>query len=101
MIDALNTATTGLLRAEKRATELAADILQTASSSVAHAQDKSTSEAQPKKQAALNSDSSPELVSQIVELKANQRQFEANAAVFTRLDETQDFLMGTLFDEKS
>jgi gas vesicle protein len=101
MIDALNTATTGLLKAEKRANELATSIVQSASSSINQNAENSAYAPQAQKQSALSSNSSPELINQIVELKATQRQFDANASVFSSVDESQDLLMGTLFDEKT
>ena len=114
MITALDTAKQGLLQAERRATDIAKDILKTTreAASFSASEDDSLTDA-PRNAAnttietqadnsspgtTVNNNSHPgfgNLIQQFSDLRAEQRAFEANAKVFKAADES----LGTLLDD--
>ena len=105
MIKALDTATQGLLQAERRATDIARDILKNTSEAAAFNLDSDANTTQntatqqennaPTNASAVsNPGFEGNLVQQFADLRAEHRAFEANAKVFTEVDET----LGTLLD---
>lgn len=109
MIKALNIASQGLQQAEKRATDLAAEILKSTSDTTSFKIDESASTdnastpLQTGGSAPLGAPSGPgfsDLLQQMVDLKAEEQAFKANATVFKRLDEAYDEGLGSLLDEK-
>jgi len=119
--DALNIAANGLLRAERRATDIAGRIV---SGGAAPSADRADTGADAGSIAAtfpgtvdagLASDSgaqaantplniaplSDTLVRDIVDLVATEQVFAANANAFRRIDDTLDSLIGTQVDEES
>ncbi len=107
MIKALNTATQGILQSERRATDIAKDILASTSESASF----SSFEAQASK--TLPSDTAPatsgpsttaftgpgfgSLIQQLADLRAEETTFKANVAAFKKIDET----LGSLLDDES
>ncbi len=114
MIKALDSATMGLLKAQKRASELATDILKTTTSqqpeaatgrqntsrnAVGASIDDSGSALtgiQPHSTAQTNS-----LIQQISEFKLAEIQFRASATAFSRIADTSEVSLGLLVDKKS
>lgn len=117
MIKALNIASQGMLQAEKRATDIAREILK--SSSEAATFSRELESATPDAQTATDSTTfdpafgtkpatlraTPpstqgpgysDLLQQMVDLKAEEHSFKANAKAFKRIDET----LGSLLDDK-
>lgn len=107
MVDALSSAANGLLNAQRRATDLAVEILKTTSDQSSFQEETATAATdQGTENQQENPDtSSPEqdrpLVQQIVDLKSAETQFKASAAAFSRVAESQDQLLGSLFDDES
>lgn len=114
MIEALDTAKQGLLQAERRATDIAIDILKTASKpasfdtssntdltgiskNIAPATSKTqTGDNNPDAAVRINNPSGfGYLIQQFADLRAEQRAFEANAKAFKAADES----LGTLIDD--
>lgn len=103
MIKALNIASQGLQQAERRATSLASEILEDTSKAFSITEDPSGAAAQ-NSSTPLNTPSGPgysDILQKMVDLKAEQRAFQANATVFKRLDDAQDDALGAIFDDKS
>lgn len=107
MVDALSSAANGLLNAQRRATDLAVEILKTTSDQSSFQEETAAASAEQdidnKQEIA---DSTPPgqgrpLAQQIVDLKSAETQFKASAAAFTRVAESQDQLLGSLFDDES
>jgi len=104
MIKALNIATQGLLQAERRATDIAKEILD-ASGKAASSFNVDT-EAGTKATTASNAaetgapvTSDPgygNLIQQFADLRAEEHAFKASATAFKKIDET----LGTLLDDK-
>jgi len=107
MIDALNTASQGLLQAERRATDVAREIIkstsETASFSVEDApfpaQDNGA-DATGARVSAPTGTGFSDLLQQMVDLKSETNAFKANASAFKSLDETYDEAVGTLLDDE-
>lgn len=107
MIKALNIAAQGLMKSESRATDLASEILKkTSEASSSFSLDDGA--AQSQNTAALSSPkTSPsgagysDVLQNMVDLKAEEHAFRANATVFKRLDEAYDEALGSFFDEDS
>ena len=114
MIKALETATQGLLQAERRATDIAKDILKTTSEAASFSTEEGNNALPPSDAAANNipnnsaGNSGPstaastinqsgfgDLIQQFADLRAEQHAFEANAKVFKAADES----LGTLIDD--
>lgn len=110
MIKALNIAAVGMIKAQKRATELAADIVETTTRQVSDATTPSPSGTAGSSSAgngdtpANNLDrqslQSNSLIQQIVDFKATEIQFRASATAFKRIADTAEETLGTLFDKK-
>ncbi|MFC4347020.1 hypothetical protein ACFO5Q_04110 [Kordiimonas lipolytica] len=106
MIKALNIAAQGLMKSESRATDLASEILKKTSEASSFSLDDGA--AQSQNTAALSSPkTSPsgagysDVLQNMVDLKAEEHAFRANATVFKRLDEAYDEALGSFFDEDS
>lgn len=107
MVDALSSAANGLLNAQRRATDLAVEILKTTSeqsgfqeeTEAANAQQES--ENQQENTPPAQQEQGRPLAQQIVDLKSAETQFRASAEAFTRAAESQDQLLGSLFDDES
>ncbi len=114
MIKALETATQGLLKAERRATDIAKDILKTTSETASFSAAENDDPASTPRNTAndisptqagdnrpsttANNSSHPgfgNLIQQFADLRAEQRAFEANAKVFKAADDS----LGTLLDD--
>lgn len=109
MIKGLNIASQGMQQAERRATDLAAEILKTTSQAASFkledADPQTATSKQPQGSSAppVGAPSGPgfsDLLQQMVDLKAEEQAFRANATVFKRLDETFDEGLGSLLDEE-
>lgn len=113
MIEALNTATNGLLRAERRATDLAVEIVDTVSKQIPSSdllQDElapdqdNPFEEQPRELnqqgGSLLSGDNRTLVQQVAEFKGAALQVQANASVFSSLAKLQEESLGTLVNEE-
>lgn len=108
MIKALNTAQSGLLQAERRATEIARDILNTTSAAASSFSDavenspstntnsQNTEPAQTGNNASLSGPSFGSLIQQFADLRAEEQSFAANAKAFQAIDET----LGSLLDDE-
>ncbi|WP_417450831.1 hypothetical protein [Kordiimonas sp.] len=107
MIKALNTATTGMLQAERRATDIARDILKSSAEAASFTLDVTEGIADkappipatggtPLAQSTSNTPGYSELLQQMVDLKAEEQSFKANAKAFQRIDET----LGSLLDDE-
>lgn len=103
MIDALNTAAGGMLKAERRATDIAQEILKATGEAASFTlDDDSTSPAAspaagaPVSAAPKSGVGYSDLLQQMVDLKAEEHAFKANAKAFKRIDET----LGSLLDDK-
>lgn len=111
MIKALNTAAQGLLQAERRATDVAHDILKSASEGASFSIDEGTdpqnipSDAAQETKAALitgPSSTAPSggdfgsLIQQFADLRAEENAFKASATAFKKIDET----LGSLLDDE-
>ena len=102
MIKALDTATQGLLQAERRATDIAKDILKTTSEAASFSLDSENGPSANTVASTTDPASAPpsdhpgygNLIQQFADLRAEQRAFEANAKVFKEVDET----LGSLID---
>jgi len=105
MIKALNIASQGLLQAERRATDIAKDILETAAKSSSFSLEQQNSpETRPANTApssaplsAPNGNDFGNLIQQFADLRAEENAFAANATAFKKIDET----LGTLLDDES
>lgn len=113
MINALETATQGLLQAERRATDIAKNILKTTSEAASFSAEGGDTASNPSNAAADNNISQPQasspsttantsshpgfgdLIQQFADLRAEQHAFEASAKAFKAADET----LGTLLDD--
>lgn len=114
MITALDTAKQGLLQAERRATDIAKDILKTTREAASFSASDELNVSGTPRNAANNTNetqadnTSPSatatnrphpgfgnLIQQFADLRAEQRAFEANAKVFKAADES----LGTLIDD--
>lgn len=106
MIKALDIATQGMLSAERRATDLAAEILKSAGDAASFTLETDTGVANA---AAVSASGRPtavsnassgggygDLLQQMVDLKAEEQSFKANAKVFQRVND----MLGTLLDDK-
>jgi len=109
MIKALNIATSGLLQAEKRATDVARDILKTTARAASFSADSteanafsgdSTSALTGRTAVVPTGSDFGGLVQQFADLRAEVTAFKANAAVFKAIDETFDRTLGTLIDDE-
>lgn len=117
MVDALNSAANGLLNAQKRATDLAVEILKSTTGQgdfkknlnqnlpddSAAAEDTPPQTANPNTPPATErraSQGSGVLVQHITDFKAAELQFKASAAAFTRMADTEDQAIGTLIDDE-
>lgn len=103
MIKALNIASQGLQQAERRATSLASEILKDTSDAFS-LPDESSQTAPEGKAPPVSAPSGPgysDILQKMVDLKAEQRAFQANATVFKRLDDAQDDALGAMFDDES
>jgi len=109
MIKALNTATQGLLQAERRATDVAKDILKStsegASFSIDEGKDPLPSDtAQETKAPAITGPSSTapsggdfgNLIQHFADLRAEEQAFKASATAFNKINES----LGTLLDDE-
>lgn len=105
MVDAIRAAASGMLGAQKRATKLAIEIVDTTSKQASSIDQKAlNSETQrpantldaPSEQTAMPRP----LVQQIIDLQSTERQFQASAKTFASVAEMHDQLMGTLFDDE-
>lgn len=104
MLDALNTAKTGLLQAERRATDIAKEILQSTSSSPSFSdtlENKQDTQAPIATKAQTEPQQTPaadygSLIQQFSDLRAEEHAFKASASAFKRVDET----LGNLLDDK-
>lgn len=106
MVDALSSAANGLLNAQRRATDLAVEILKTTSDQSSFQEEtEAATEQQDTDTQSNDPDTRQEqgrpLAQQIVDLKGAEAQFKASAAAFTRVAESQDQLLGSLFDDES
>jgi len=112
MIKALNIATQGILQAERRATDIAKDILKSASEGASFSIDEGadpqnipSDAATPTKAANITGPSSTapsgegfgNLIQQFADLRAEENAFKASATAFKKIDET----IGTLLDDES
>lgn len=113
MIEALNTAANGLLRAERRATDLAVDIVETVSQQIPTSdriqdqldtqQDNDPGQQQqelPRRGTNLLSGDNTSLVQQVADFKGAALQIQANASVFSSLARLQDETLGKLVNEE-
>ncbi|WP_020401205.1 hypothetical protein [Kordiimonas gwangyangensis] len=102
MIDALKIAAGGMLKAERRATDIAQEILKATGEAASF-----TLEDSPEQGTQKPASGAPvaapgggvgysDLLQQMVDLKAEEHAFKANARVFQRVDET----LGSLLDDK-
>ena len=110
LIKALNIAGQGMLQAEKRATDIAREILKSSSetatfskeleSATPDATDVTTPDHtfgnKPATPDATHRPGYSDLLQQMVDLKAEEHSFRANAKAFKRIDET----LGSLLDDK-
>ncbi|TNE63665.1 MAG: hypothetical protein EP335_08885 [Alphaproteobacteria bacterium] len=104
MIKALDIATQGMLQAERRATDVAAEILKGLSGdqsfqAALEGQDAGNVVAAATKSAPASNTGGAgyaDVIQQMADLKASEHAFKANATVFKRLDET----LGSLLDAK-
>jgi len=103
VIKALNIATQGLLQAEKRATDVAKDILKATSESPSFQLDLEKSDENSTATSSPNSGGAPpvntsfgNLIQQFADLRAEENAFKASATTFKKIDET----LGTLLDDK-
>ncbi len=107
MVDALSSAANSLLNAQRRATDLAVEILETTADQSSLQEETATSTAeQDIDNQQETADSTPPvqgrpLVQQFADLKNAETQFKASAAAFSRVAESQDQLLGSLFDDES
>lgn len=109
MIDALNTASQGLLQAERRATNVAREIIKSTSENASFSvKDDTTIPAQDNGADATGARvSAPtgagfsDLLQQMVDLKGETNAFKASASAFKSLDETYDNALGSLLDDES
>jgi len=105
MIKALNIATQGLLQAERRATDIAKEILDTSSRAASSFNVAVDTEAQNAGATAGNKTGAPvtpdvgfgNLIQQFSDLRAEEQAFKASAIAFKKIDET----LGTLLDNES
>ncbi len=108
MITALDSAKQGLLQAERRAADIAKDILKTTSKAASFTvREDADLSGIPKTQAEDNGPDTVvninnpsgfgDLIQQFADLRAEQRAFEANAKIFKAEDES----LGTLIDDLS
>ncbi|MFC3051374.1 hypothetical protein [Kordiimonas pumila] len=105
MLDALKTTTTGLLQSERRATDIAKEILTasaaaasfTLESDVPNTPTSTITETESSQAFGLNTASAGygDILQHLVDLRAEQQAFKANAEAFKRIDET----LGTLLDD--
>lgn len=111
MIKGIDIAAQGMLRAEKRATDIAKDILDLNAKETsfslenqdnAQGSPSDTAQSQTSKPSGLSTtaDGFGSLIQQFADLRAEENAFKANAAVFKRLDETQDEALGSILDDK-
>jgi len=114
MIKALDTASQGMLQAERRATDVAKDILNLSAEGasfslegIEDAQDFPSDTAQSTQAASTGPGTTPSssagygnLIQQFADLRAEEQAFKANAKVFKSLDETYDKALGSLLDDK-
>lgn len=103
MVDALSHAAAGLLNAQRRATDLAVEILKSSPGNESFADEKALEEDQNPDPAIeiTSGDAGRPLAQQIVELKSAEIEFKASAAAFSKTVEIQDEFLGTVFEEES
>lgn len=111
MIRALDTAAAGLIKAQRRASELAASIVETTAGRVSDGSSPGTSGSSndgsasnsnmPANNTAKHSPQASLLVQQIVDFKATDLQFRTSATVFKRIADTTEESLGALLDKKS
>ena len=106
MVDALSSAANGLLNAQRRATDVAVEILKATSEQSGFQEEADTAaarqdtETQEEITPPARQEQGRPLAQQIVDLKSAGTQFKASAAAFTRAAASQDQLLGTLFDDE-
>ena len=111
MIKGINIAAQGMLQAEKRATDIAKGILELNAKEASFSledQDKAqgspSDTAQPQTGTPIGPGTTSEgfggLIQHFADLRAEENAFKANAAVFKRLDETQDEALGSILDDE-
>lgn len=106
MVDALSSAANGLLNAQRRATDVAVEILKATSEQSGFQEEadaaaaRQDAETQEETAPAAPQEQGRPLAQQIMSLKDAETQFKASAAAFTRVAESQDQLLGTLFDDE-
>jgi len=104
MIKALNIATQGLLQAERRATDIAQEILDTSAKSASSFSIDTETEAAPDQANSTAETGAPvtpeagygSLIQQFADLRAEEHAFQASATAFKKIDET----LGTLLDDE-
>ena len=103
MIDALNIAAGGMLKAERRATDIAQEILKATGEAASFSLEEETTAPQgtpaagaPVGRSAASGVGYSDLLQQMVDLKAEEHAFRANAKAFSRIDDT----LGSLLDDK-
>ncbi len=105
MVDALSIATNGLISARTQAADAATGIVKSLSSSSGghrkseHGDNGASAQKEDVQHRGGAKVTTP-LVQQIAQLKSAEIQFHASAEVFKRISETQDQLLGTLFDDQ-
>ena len=101
MVDALTVTANGLLSAQRRANDLAVEILDSVSREASFEESLTEQSTEQPQQAA--NPAGPQgrpLVQQIADLKSAEIQFRANAKAFEAITETQDQFLGTLIDDE-
>lgn len=103
MIDALNIAAGGMLKAERRATDIAQEILKATGEAASFTLDDDVEApaANPAAGAPVSASAGggvgySDLLQQMVDIKAEEHAFKASAKAFQRIDET----LGSLLDDK-
>lgn len=105
MIKALNTATQGLLQAERRATDVAKDILKSTGQEFSRKVDAETNATEGADKLPAVSGTAPtaatgsdfgNLIQQFADLRAEEKAFQASATAFKKIDEG----LGTLLDDE-
>ncbi len=100
MIKALDTAAMGMLKAQKRATELAGDILKTTTGQpLEPGNGKNHTKVASGAQTHGATQTNP-LIQQISDFKLTELQFRASAFAFKRIAESAEVSLGLLVDKK-
>ncbi len=107
MIKALDITAAGMIKAQTRATELAAYIVETRTERVSgpsgttpNSGTLASNSDMPANNPGKQSLQSGSLIQRIVDFKATETQFRASATAFKRIADTNEETMGTLFDKK-